>query len=390
MIKRDRVFVFLFSVFSILKMHDADAMLNKITGSSNYLKELERLTGNIEHIDANFMNEKLMIINECDTTIRKIINSTRASIRREFFELSIMSRIGNPYDEVKKKNKNKVKKVLAQELKPKTMIKSPYFKMVKTIEKRCNNLIESYNIDTDKPSITSVQEVLKTNPELMSIKNFFDQPLEIDADCAKIVEMRRAANVIISIYMQPLYDLRGTTEKNWHMIGDLFTTAARDKVDVSEREVKDMLYLFIIAKYRCMITDNDKYYLKLFMSLLNKTTKTQECDGVNDNEINASRLIGEMDAPRFLELLDTINLGKIGDKETVKRFAIQSKEIIKRIVNRKEGETMENIMTDLQNLMSAGHEDVHEDVEAREVHEDVREEVHEDVEDTEDVLKGLI
>ena len=336
-------------------MHDADAMLNSITGSTNYVKELEKLTGNLEHIDLVYMDERLKVMCDCDMTIRKIINSTKASIKREFFELSMASRITNPYDEIRKKNKNKIKKVLAPEVKPKVMIKSPYFKMVKKIEKCCNNLIESYNIDIEKPSMVSVNEVLKTNPELMSIKNFFDQPLEKDEDCAKIVEMKKVANVIITVYMQPLYDLRGTMEKNWHLIGDLFASAARDKVDVSEAEVKDMLYLFIIAKYRCMVTENDKYYLKLFMSLLNKSTtqRTTACEGVNDDEVNASRLIGEMDAPRFLELLDTINLDQIGDKETVKKFAVQSKDIIKRIVNRKEGETMEDIMTDLQKMMSS-------------------------------------
>ena len=142
--------------------------------------------------------------------------------------------------------------------------------------------------------------------------------------------------------------MKRTMEKNWHLLDPLFKKTNEITVanyNITQQEVKDMLYLFMIAKYRCTITDNNKYYLKLFMSIVN--TKSGE---INDDDVNQTTL-GKMDAARFLELLDTIDLDSISKKNSVYKFATQSKAIIKRIVNKKDDESMEDIMADMKNIM---------------------------------------
>ena len=343
-------------------IHDTDALLNKITGSSDYVKELEKLTGNIESINMDYFENVLKSVNESDKVIRSYIKEV-PEIGKEYFTLSISSGINNPIETIKKKSKKsektKYKKVINPLLKPKTFIRSPFFKLVKKLEKTCNNLIESYNLNK---GIEGLETILKTNPELMETKNFFGYHLKETKDITMIKTIKKESNNIISLYMLPMYDLMQTMDKNWHLIGSLFNSMVSD---ISVAEVKDMLYLFLVAKYRCTITENDKYYMKLFMSIINKqsetsgtsgtsgangTSETNEINESNATEVNAKKLIGEMDAARFLELLDTINLDSIDNKETVYKFATKAKEIIKRIVNKKDNETMEDIMKDVENM----------------------------------------
>ena len=377
-------------------MHDTDSLLSNITGSKDYVKELEKLVGNMETIDQAFFDENFKKVVEADKVLRSILKNTPCEKSKEFFTLSINSRLNNPYDSIKKKSKKsgkeKIKKVLADELRPRNMIKSPYFKICKQVEKKCNDLIESYNIDINNPSITSVAEVLKTNPELMDVKNLFGHKLENDTDVKKVIDLQKAAKEIISMYMLPLYDVRRTMDKNWGLISNLFNNMASD---ISTTEVKEILYLFIVAKYRCTITDNDKYYMKLFMSVINKSeekqaeTKEKEATSEEGEEKpkkqpNASEIIGKMDPARFLELLDTINLDQIDKKQNVYKFAVQSKEIIKRIVNKKEGEKMEDIMKDVQGIlqnMQKGEEETEKPPETIEAEEQIT--------DNADILKDI-
>jgi len=361
-------------VLNYLKMHDTDSLLKNITGSENYVKELEKLTGNIENIDLNYFDERLKEITEADKIIRSIMKNTPCELSREFFELSINSRLNNPYDISEKKSKNsdkkKIKKTLADELRPRNMIKSPYFKIAKKLEKKCNELIESYEIDKNNPRYEQVEKILKTNPDLMSVKNLFGYVIKNDDDTKIIVDLQKASSVIIGVYMEPLYDVHKTMDKNWGMISKLFNSMAGS---TSSTEVKEILYLFVVAKYRCTITDNDKYYMKLFLSVINKAQSTADGEkesgessskrsetGENGENItnekreaNASDIIGKMDPARFLELLDTINIEQIDKKQNVYKFAMQSKEIIRRIVNRKEGEKMEDIMKDVQAVLQS-------------------------------------
>lgn len=344
-------------------MHDTESLLENITGSKDYIKELEKLTGNIEHIDNKWFDNVMVKVNEADGNIRKILKDISCSISKDYFKLSIESEINKSYITTTKKSrkskKTKVKKSINEKLKPKNIIKSPYFKMIKKIEKTCNNLLEAYGDTFEK-----MQEVIKTNPGIQEIKNFYDYILTKPEDITMIKSIKSNANIIIDQYMTPMYDVKATMDKNWHLIDSLFNKMV---TEISITEVKEMLYLFIVAKYRCTITENDKYYMKLFMSIVNK---------------DSNNIIGKMDPARFLELLDTINLDVIDKKQTVYKFANQSKEIIKRIVNKNEGETMEDIMKDISDMMvrttRKEEEEEEEAIEAEEI-----------VEENNDILKGI-
>ena len=142
-------------------MHDTDALIQNITGSKNYVKELEKVTGNIEMIDMNYFKNINKSNMDADYNIRKLLTMPDISISKEFFTLSIAQDFIHAIEthelKSKKSKKTKVKQIIAERFKPKQFINSDYFKIVKRIEKTCNNLIESYssnnkfNIEMETP-----------------------------------------------------------------------------------------------------------------------------------------------------------------------------------------------------------------------------------------------
>lgn len=327
-------------------MHDTDSLIKNITGSNNYLKELEKITGNMEHIDIEYFK----VINtqnySADKQLRSILKKilTSDEIVREFFKLSIETDYSKAIEVIEKVKKNKKSKIVKREIvtdkfKPKKFIKSEYFKIIKKIEKQANTIVESYGDTFDK-----VLETIHNNPELQDTKNFFGYKLIDEQSLQNIIDVRICCNTIIDNYMRPLYDMRQTIVNNWSILDKLFKS---NSLGANITEIQNMLYVFMLSKYRCMITDNDKYYVKLFMNIVS-----------NKGETEAE--IGKMDSSRFLELLDTIDFESIDKKQKVYDFATSSKDIIKRIL--KKEEPMENIMKDVNDMMQKANKDDDTDV----------------------------
>lgn len=323
-------------------MNNTDELIKNITGSNDYMKELAKVVGNISSIDIGYFTAKNNENILSDEIIRSVMKRLANDETRHYFELSINNNFANAIIETKKRS-GKIKKLINDDFRPIVFIKSPYFKMIKAVEKTANNLIESYNIKVDSPSMEQVNEVLKTNPELMDVKNFFGYQLKTDEDIALMIKAKNAAHKIIDNYMLPMYDVKKTMDKNWGILSPMFKN-----MDLASHayEIKDMLYLFIVAKYRVDITDNTKYYMKLFMDIVNKTDNPELKAALPEENV-----VANMDPARFLELLDTINLESISQKKSVYNFATRSKEIIKRIAKKDPNDKMEDIIKDIQNVL---------------------------------------
>ena len=327
-------------------MNNTDSFIKNITGSNNYIKELEKVCGNMETINKDwFVNQNNENIVD-DELIRKTLLTTLGKDVdevRQYFALSMKTCFVNPFRTViKKSHKTKSRKTkteIRDDLKPKVFIKSDYFKLLKRLEKQTNNLIESFGRDGDK-----LDNILKTQPDLIDVKTFYGYKIKQPTDIKPVVVIHDCAHNIISRYMLPMYDIKNTMNKNWGMLAPLFKNSGNLSVgefELNQHDIKDMLYLFMVAKYRCTITENNKYYVKLFMNIIN-----------NNGTMEEETEFGKMDPARFLELLDTINLEAIDKKQKVYKFAEQSKSIIKRIINKQDGDNMEDIMKDILNMVN--------------------------------------
>lgn len=319
-------------------MHDTDSLIQSITGSNNYVKELEKICGNLEHIDIDYFKYINEQNNESDNKIRSILKNMLASddIVKEFFKNSISLNYKSAIfiEEKKKKNKktNETKiikrEIIVDKFKPRKFVKSDYFKIIKKIEKQANNIIESYGDTYEK-----VLETIRNNPELQETKNFYGYKITSEDSLVNIKSIQDNCQKIIDNYMRPMYDMLQTIKNNWSILDKLFK---KNNLGENITEIQNMLYAFMLSKYRCIITDNDKYYVKLFMNIV--TDK-------GEDEMN----LGKMDSSRFLELLDTIDFDSIDKKQKVYNFATSSKDIIKRIL--KKDEPMEAIMKDVNEMM---------------------------------------
>ena len=335
-------------------MENTDELITKITGSNNYMKEIEKVVGCIDSIDLSFFTEKNAENIQHDECIRSYMKKLFNEETKNFFAISIQTDFNKAI--ITKNNKRHSKKI-ADSFKPKVFIKSPYFKFIKKIEKTCNNLIEAYNVNIEQPTFESVKNVLTTNADLMSVKNFFGYELKNDDDVKAIVDLQKASHKIIENYLSPMYDVKKTMAKNWGILAPMF----RNDFAKINSEVQDMLYLFVVAKYRCQLTDNNKYYMKLFMDIVNKNPEAKA------NGLPEENVLANMDPARFLELLDNINFDSISQKKTVYEFANKSKNIIRKIVNKKPTDKMEDILKELQDIVDQSKtemENIEESLEA--------------------------
>lgn len=328
-------------------MENTDELITKITGSNNYMKEIEKVVGCIDSVDLSFFMEKNAENIRNDECIRSYMKKLLNEETKNFFAISIQTDFNKAI--VIKNNKRHSKKI-ADNFKPKVFIKSPYFKFIKKIEKTCNNLIESYNIDTEKPTYESVAHILSTNHDLMSVKNFFGYELHNDEDVKAIVDLQKASHKIIENYLSPMYDVKKTMAKNWGILAPMF----KNDFATINSEIQDMLYLFVVAKYRCQLTDNNKYYMKLFMDIVNKNPEAKA------NGLPEENVLANMDPARFLELLDNINFESISQKKSVYEFANKSKNIIHKIANKKPTDKMEDILKDLQEILDQSKKELEE------------------------------
>ena len=328
-------------------MENTDELISRITGSNNYMKEIEKVVGCIDSIDLTFFIEKNAENIRYDECIRSYMKKLFNEETKNFFAISIQTDFNKA---ILIKNNKRHSKKIADNFKPKVFIKSPYFKFIKKIEKTCNNLIESYNINIEHPSFNSVKDILLTNNDLMSVKNFFGYELKNDEDVKAIVDLQKASHKIIENYLTPMYDVKKIMAKNWGILTPMF----RNDFAKINSEIQDMLYLFVVAKYRCQLTDNNKYYMKLFMDIVNKNPEAKA------NGLPEENVLANMDPARFLELLDNINFESISQKKSVYEFANKSKNIIRKIANKKPTDKMEDILKELQDIVEQSKTEIEE------------------------------
>ena len=314
-------------------MHDIDNQIAKISGQQDYMKQLEKITGSIFFIDMTMYHEKHIIISNNDDKIRRAlidISNTNDSINqhlREFSTLSSALDIRNKtfIMKVKKSKKSKKKRppreVVNNGYLPCDLIKTGWFKCIKRLERDINKfLIDIFPLkqegDPVEHSYALLEQIYKEHPELMDVKLALDCRIT-DADTFNnILTIKSACKEIIDILLLPMYDVKQTIISHSDKLDTIFKTKAFQNTQVASMDdIVEILYQFIVAKYRATITGNDKHYVKLFLDTLG-----------NDQ-------VSNMDGARFIEIMDAIDLDKLDKRDRVYQFAINAKKAINHIAN---------------------------------------------------------
>lgn len=315
-------------------MHDIDAQIAKITGQEDYMNSLQKITGNIMSVDADMFKSAHKKLSACDFNIKVLLsrlsesepeNGTIKSILDEFTtestKLNIKDGTFTMYQR-KCKNPKPPREIIAPGHQPSELVQTQWFKHVKHIEKEINKwfvAVFPQTVTEENRTFAHLNDVIyKSNPEVKELQTVYDVKIGKEEQFNSLLNLRKCSNLIINILMSPMYDVKGTIRKHWGKIQKIFNSKAFQTTGIaSPEDIIEMLNKFIVAKYRATITNNNKHYAKLFLSVVG-----------NEN-------VSNLDGARFIEIMDSIDLDKLDKNENVYKFASSAKNIIHQIVNNK-------------------------------------------------------
>ena len=354
-------------------MHDIEAQISRISGQQNYMEQLQKITGNIEFVDMDMYHDKHNKLVNCDSNIKKVlrkmledtdsINNIKTLYDKESNALNLKDNTFGLYVKKSKKSKKqkKPREIINNGYRPIDLVKTEWFKLIKRMEKDIHKfLIEVFpdtsqntdtnnNINTDSiPNIqlnnkskldvesktfADLEHEYKLHPELIDIKTALDCKINTNKLFTSIIMIKKFAKIIINILLTPMYDVKKTIHSHWSEINRIFKTKAFQQTKLtSPEDIIEILYQFIIAKYRATITGNNKHYVKLFLDTVG-----------NEN-------VSNMDGARFVEIMDAIDLDKLNKKDKVYQFALGAKSIMQRIVNNEN--ITPNILKEFDNMFN--------------------------------------
>lgn len=326
-------------------MHDIDNKINKITETDNYMEQLQQITGNIFSIDRDYFKDLLKKVDVLEKLIvpslvqyfddEKIdIIQKYSKISSEFniVESSISTITKKKSDKsLKKSSKNKKEKIVEiinHECIGKELLKSEWFCLIKELEQKSNDLLDSF----DTSSYEKVKEVYDSDKTLLNIKTFYEIPITSAQKLSSLKNINKVCNQIIDLYTQPLYDVKKKIQSNWSKLGNIFKEVGETD------EIIKMLEQFIICKYRCEITGNNKYYMKLFQNLF-----------TGENSIE------KMDGSKFLRIVDSIDTTQLKKGSNISKFSDAIKLAVHSIGNNEQ--TLEQALEQIRNIMDTSKEE---------------------------------
>lgn len=354
-------------------MHDIEAQISRISGQQNYMEQLQKITGNIEFVDMDMYHDKHNKLVNCDSNIKKVlrkmledtdsIDTIKSLYDKESNTLNLKDNTFGLYVKKSKKSKKqkKPREIINNGYRPIDLVKTEWFKIIKRMEKDIHKfLIEVFpdtsqntnvndgsntdslpnvqlnnksKLDVESKTFADLEHEYKLHPELLDIKTALDCKINTNKLFTSIIMIKKFAKIIINILLTPMYDVKKTIHSHWSEINRIFKTKAFQQTKLtSPDDIIEILYQFIIAKYRATITGNNKHYVKLFLDTVG-----------NEN-------VSNMDGARFVEIMDAIDLDKLNKKDKVYQFALGAKSIMQRIVNNEN--ITPNILKEFDNMFN--------------------------------------
>lgn len=324
-----------------------DKTISKFSGVKNYMEQLAVVTGNINSLDETFYTDKIKCVKKTFELLIdefKKMNSPEVQRLIKVFSAKPIDKLENLYVDIMKKGKTKPKH--KPRIRPQEIYDSEWFGIVKEIEKNSAEMIEQFQIESVKPTEEQLN-IITTNHNVVESYKYYC--IEFNTDNAesltKLIWMSsKYTNMIIDIILTPMYDVNKFMANHWMQQIDNtlgLELQKQKKHPITTDDVRKYLYLFVITKYRLEMTKSPD----AFIGMLTKSV---------DHEI-----LGATNPARFLNLLDTLKLDEIKDKEGIKKMTEIAKNEIKKITENKDIKPSE-ILKDIEELLSYGDKDEEE------------------------------
>lgn len=327
-----------------MKVTKIDHVITKVSGSNNYMNDLSSITGNIMTIDREYYLSQLQKIQMANAVIKKNIldlySKTEEKELKQLVEVFEKKEkelnISNPYQQKVNNKTKKVKNILV--LTPKKLYESNWFKFVREIETNCATLISQFEIENGEIQ-DKQREIFKNNPETLNSFLFYNLRMDNEDVYRTNYLLAKFANKVIEIVLSPAYDAEKFIRNHWmKQIDDVLSNGK----GMERKEIQHMVYMFVLAKYRLSLTSDSEEFTKILLKTLDDSS------------------IGNLDAARFLDIVEGIDLEKMDKKENVYKFAEGAKEEIKKILTTKNINPTE-ILKDIEKLINKEEEETKEE-----------------------------
>ena len=319
-----------------------DKVITRISGSSDYMGDMSKITGNIKTIDRPYYIDQL----------KKII-SVHGVITNEFKqhfdksnELKEMTKLfdvefnnldmANPYKKIVNKNSGKTKHKIR--LTPTDIYNSKWFEYLKRFETNATTIINQFEIDgvTIKEK---QQDIINKNPDTVNAFKFYGLTIDDPTVYKTVWICKTYANKIIEIILSPMYDAKKFIVNHWlPQIDEILSSKFEDQKNATRSDIQNFVYTFVLAKYRLSLTSNSEEFTKILLQSMSENN------------------IADMDAARFCNIIDGINLDALDKKENVYKFAEATKTEIQKIMNGEKVNPTE-ILKDIEQILNTGAED---------------------------------
>lgn len=331
-----------------------DKTIAKVSGSSNYMGDLAQITGNMNTIDKIFYLKQVeQIKSSYENAILKVLKEIEANeiikkLEQAYVEIDLDKiYVEKEHKKSKTKKSNTKKTTFKIRLTPKDIYKSNWFKLLREIESSATEVYNQFSLEGKELGEKQL-EIIAKNRDSVDVFKFYGKKITDENVCKAVIVCKKFVNKILEIILTPMYDCKGYIEKHWV---DQINQAVGAEVQkqtgkntITQSEIQQYLYTFILAKYRFNITESSEQ----FTSVLLKSISEYE--------------VADLDAGRFLDVIENFKLDQIEGSEQLKQMAELAKDEMRKILS-KENISPSEILKDVEKFLNVEEQQPVEEVE---------------------------
>ena len=314
-----------------------DRVITRISGSSNYMGDMAKVTGNIKTVDKEYYTSRLNMIDKTFDVIVKELKQHKSKAIVDFISLithdySKLDLI-NPYKKIVNKQGTKTKYKLR--LAPKDVYDSEWFKHIRALENISNALCKQFEIENIRIG-DKQKKIFSENPDTLNAFKFFDLIVDDPKVYQTVYICHTYIDKILEIVLSPAYDAKKFIVNHWmSQIDDIIGSKIESEKELTRSDIQNFVYTFVLAKYRLDLTSNSEEFTKVLLQSMSENN------------------IADMEAGRFLNIIDNIDLEKLDKKENIYKFAEATKSEIQKIMSGEKINPAE-ILKDIEEILNTG------------------------------------
>jgi hypothetical protein len=323
-----------------VKVNDSmiDKAINNVSGSANYMKDMEYIVGNVFTIDKPFYVAQLKRVKG---TYTLIMNNTK-NINHKFFKEFATNwnklDLDHAYKKVTNKKTGKTKEKLS--VTPKDIISSQWFAQLRQLDVIITNLIDQFKIESADMS-DETTKIINENPNTVDAFKFFGRKISDEGIHQIVFVLNKFVKDVFEVLLNPMYDYQKYIVNHWLPQIDAVVSARANKnpelKGLKTEDTQKYVGLFAKAKYRLGLTENTNDFTKVFL------------DVIGESEI------ANLDAARFMDILDTIDVSSIDKTGKLQQTLELTKMNIEKAKDSKFN--LEEVVKDFETIINMGNEE---------------------------------